>query len=56
MLIQKQFKTIEFIGQLKNPGNAIAVNEFMFVLIILAKIKETRLKFSRGSVTVLKDG
>ena len=28
----------------------------MFLLTILEKIKETKLKFSQGRVTVLKDG
>ena len=44
---------MEFVGQLKNPGNAIAANEFTFVLTIWDKIKETRLKFSQGIVTAL---
>ena len=38
----------------KNPDTAIVVDEFMFVLMILGKIKETRLTFSQGSVTVLQ--
>ena len=45
---------MEFVGQLKNPDNGIATNESMFMLRILEKIKETRLKFSQGSVTVLQ--
>ena len=40
---------MEFVGQLKNPDNAIVDNGSMFVLTIL----ERRLKFSQGSVTVL---
>ena len=49
---------IEFIGQLKkltNNGNATDAgkDQFMFVLTILEKIKETALKFSQRSVTVL---
>ena len=49
---------IEFIGQLKkldHDGNATDAgnDQSMFVLTILEKITETRLKFSQGSVTVL---
>ena len=45
---------IEFVAQLKNVGgiNADGVQS-MFVLTLLEKIKETRLKFSQGSVTIL---
>ena len=49
----KAIQQIEFVGQLKNPDDAVVANESMFVLTILEKIKETRLKFSQGSVTVL---
>ena len=49
----KAIQRIEFVRQLKNPQNAIVANEPMFVLTILEKIKETRLTFSKGSVTVL---
>ena len=49
----KAIQKIELVGQLKIPKNEIVFNESMFVLIILEKIKETRLKFSQGSVTVL---
>ena len=49
----KTIQQIEFVGQLKNPGNAIAANEFIFFLTISDKIKETRLKFSQGIVTAL---
>ena len=49
----KAIQQIEFVGQLKNPDNEIVANEFIFVLTILEKIKETRLKFSQGSATVL---
>ena len=41
---------IEFIEQLKILA---ADAESMFLLIILAKMKATRLKFSQGSVAVL---
>ena len=49
----------EFVGLLKkltdNNNNATDAgdDQFMFVLTILEKMKETRLKFSQGSVTVL---
>ena len=50
----KAIQQIEFVGQLKNLDR-INTNrtQSMFVLTILEKIKETRLKFSQGSVTVL---
>ena len=41
------------MGQLKNTENAVVADEFIFFLTILEKIKETRLKFYQGSVTVL---
>ena len=43
----------EFFGQLKKPNVNNNDSESMSVLTILEKIKETRLKFSQGSVTVL---
>ena len=54
----KVIQEIEFVGQLKKldaDDNATDVgnDQSMFVLTILEKIKETRLKFSEGSVTVL---
>ena len=49
----KAIQQIKIVGQLKNPDNASVESESMFVLTILEKIKETRLKFSQGSVTVL---
>ena len=49
----KAIQQIEFVGQLKKLDNTNANAESIFVLTILEKIKETRLKFSRGSVTVL---
>ena len=33
----KAVQQIEFVGQLKNPGNAIVANDSMFVLTILEK-------------------
>ena len=51
---------MKFVGQLKNPDDAVVTNESMFVanesmfiLTILEKIKETRLKFPQESLTVL---
>ena len=45
----------EIIGQLKSVDcNNVDGAESMFILTNLAKMKETRLKFSHGSVTVLK--
>ena len=41
----KAIQQIEFIGQSKNPGNEILVNESMFVLTILEKIKEASIKY-----------
>ena len=54
----KSIQQIEFVGQLKKLGaNYNATNagndQSMFILRILEKIKETRLKFSQLSVTVL---
>ena len=49
----KAFQQIEFVGQLKSPDNEINANESMFILTILEKIKEKRLKYSQGSITVL---
>ena len=42
----KAIKQIEFAGQLKNDNNQIIANETNFILTILEKIKEIRLKFS----------
>ena len=45
---------MEFIGQLKNEDSINADGtQSMFVVKILDKIKETRLKFYQGSVAVL---
>ena len=53
----KAIRIIEFIGQVKNTdGVNIDGIQSMFVLTIFKKIKETRLKFSQGSVTVLQYG
>ena len=49
----KVIQQIESAGQLKNPNNKIVANESMFVLAISEKIKETKSKFSQGSVTAL---
>ena len=50
---QSAIQQIEFTAPLKNPDGAIVSDESMFTLTILEKIKETRLKFSHGSVRVL---
>ena len=48
----KAIQQIELAGQLKNTDGVNADGEqSMFVLTILEKIKEARLKFSRVSVT-----
>ena len=45
--------TLEFVMQLKNDdGENADGTQSMFVLTILEIIKQTRLKFSQGSVTV----
>ena len=49
----KAIQQIEFVGKLKNTADAIVAGESMFVLTILEKSRETWLKFSQGSVTVL---
>ena len=48
----KAIQQLELVRQLKNSDDAIAANESIFVLTILEKIKELRLKFSQGRVTV----
>ena len=50
----KTNQQIEFIGHFKNEDgiNGDGV-ESMFIFTISEKIKETKLKFSQGSVTVL---
>ena len=49
---QKAIQQIEFYGQLKKLNNDDNAKS-MLVLIILGNIKETRLKLSQVSVTVL---
>ena len=51
----KGIKQIEFVGQLKNEDvvNADGTKN-LFTLTILEEIKETKMKFSQGSVTVLQ--
>ena len=53
MQTQKQFNKQNFFGQLKNLDGINADRESMFILTILEKNKETRVKCSQGSVTVL---
>ena len=51
---QKTIQQTEFVGELRNVDGINADGtQSMFVLTILEKIKETRLKFSQGSITVL---
>ena len=48
----KAIQQIEFVGQLiSNDSENADGTQSMFVLTILEKIKETRLKFSQGSIT-----
>ena len=50
----KAIQQIEFVAQIKNVDGINADGmESMFVLTVLEKMKETRLKFSQRSVTVL---
>ena len=54
----KAIQQVESVGQLKNVDNdynAIYADgaQSMFILTVLEKIKETRLTFSQGTVTVL---
>ena len=52
----KTIQHAEFVGQFKNAGNTDKAGddpEPVFVLRVLERSKETRLKFSQGSVTVL---
>ena len=50
---QKAIQQAEFVRQLLNDNNHISANESMSILIILEKMKETQLKLSQGSATVL---
>ena len=50
----KAIQQIEFVWELKNASKKTVDGETMFVLTILDKTKETRLKFSQGSVIVLQ--
>ena len=49
----KPISQIEFVKQLKKLNGNNNNNELIFVSAISEKIKETELKFSQGSVTVL---
>ena len=50
----KTIQQIEFVEQLKNVNGINADGtQNMFILMILEKISEMRLRFSQGSVTVL---
>ena len=51
---QKTIQQIKFVEELRNVDGINADGtQSMFILTILEKIKETRLKFSQGSITVL---
>ena len=51
----KAIQKVEYVGQLKNvDGITTDGIQSMFILTIFEKIKEKRLKFSQGSVTVLQ--
>ena len=49
----KAIQQIEFIRQLKNSEDEVFANESIFVINILEKTKEKRLKLSQRSVKVL---
>ena len=49
----KSIQQIKFVGQLKKLENRNADAESILIVTILEKIKETKLKFSQGSVAVL---
>ena len=55
MQIQKQFNKQNLLDKKGKKGDDIDADgtQSMFILVILEIIKETRLKFSQGSVTVL---
>ena len=59
MLILKQFRKYNLLESLYDNNNALDANgrQFMFVLMILRKIKEIRLRFSQKNVckSPLKD-
>ena len=48
----KSIQQIEFVGQLKKVNNTVNNPESIFILMILEKRKEKRLKLSQGSLTV----
>ena len=50
----ESIQKIEFVGKLKKLDADDNNQESMFVSTILEKIKETKLKFSQGSVTVIQ--
>ena len=53
----KAIQHIELIGKLKNAnGHNVDGTQSMFVLMIFKKIKETRPKFSEGSVSLINEG
>ena len=50
----KAIQLIEIVGQSKNADDIILMKHNLFTLMILQKIKETRLKFSHRSAAVLE--
>ena len=49
----KAVQQIGLVGKLLRENNQVIANEYMFLLTTLEKTKETKLKFSKGTVTVL---
>ena len=49
----KAVQQIELVGKFLRENNQVIANEYMFLLTTLEKTKETKLKFSKGTVTVL---
>ena len=49
----KAVQQIELVGKLLRENNQVIANEYMFLLTLLEKTKETKLKFSKGTVTIL---
>ena len=43
---QKAIQKIRFVGQLKNEDGVSVGSQSVFILIVLEKIEETKLKFS----------
>ena len=50
----KSIQQIEFFGQLKDPDDATVANESMFVLTVLEKVRETRVKLTNTKLIKLE--